>query len=174
MEDKYEIIIAGSGGQGLIMAGMLLAESGILEGKNVVQTQTYGIATRGGFSKSEVIIAQDEIIFQEVENPDIIVVLSEEAMQIYKDVADTLVIYDTDRAQAPGRDNFMGFPFTSMAIQLGNPAAINMIVLGLIAELRGVVMPGSLETVIVQKLSSKSRINVQAMHKGMELGGVSR
>ena len=72
----FEVILAGTGGQGLILSGILLAEAAILEGKNVAQTQSYGIASRGGLSLAEVIIDTDEIIFQQVQNPDCILALT--------------------------------------------------------------------------------------------------
>ena len=74
-----EFILAGTGGQGLILAGILLAEAAILDGRNVVQTQSYGIASRGGLSQAEVIIDDEEIIFQQVRKPDCILALTEEA-----------------------------------------------------------------------------------------------
>ena len=60
----HEFILAGTGGQGLILAGILLAEAAMLDGRNVVQTQSYGIASRGGLSLAEVIIDDDEFIFK--------------------------------------------------------------------------------------------------------------
>ena len=58
MANRYEIRLAGSGGQGLILAGVILAEAaGIYDGKFVCQTQSYGPAARGGASKAEVVIS---------------------------------------------------------------------------------------------------------------------
>jgi 2-oxoglutarate ferredoxin oxidoreductase subunit gamma len=55
--EKYEVRLSGSGGQGLLLAGIILAEGAINDGKNAVQTQSYGPEARGGASKSEVIIS---------------------------------------------------------------------------------------------------------------------
>ena len=63
-QKKVEIRLSGSGGQGLILAGLILAEAAaIYEGMNAVQTQSYGPEARGGASRSEVIISTDEILF---------------------------------------------------------------------------------------------------------------
>ena len=70
--------------RGWCFPGIMLAEAAILEGKNVVQTVSYGIATRGGFSMAGVIIDREEIIFQEVENADIVLALTEEAMEKFQ------------------------------------------------------------------------------------------
>ena len=72
---QYQIIIAGSGGQGIIVMGQMLARAALLEGRNAAQTQSYGIAQRGGFCAAEVITDEDEILFQQVERPDAVVVL---------------------------------------------------------------------------------------------------
>ena len=84
-KERYEIILAGSGGQGLVLAGIMLGEAAVLEGRNVVQTQSYGIASRGGLSLAEVIIDREEIIYQQVQEPDIILALTEEALEKYAD-----------------------------------------------------------------------------------------
>jgi 2-oxoglutarate ferredoxin oxidoreductase subunit gamma len=67
-----EIILSGSGGQGLILAGQILAEAVIRDGKNAVQTQSYGPEARGGASKAEVIISNDDIDYPKVTKPDIV------------------------------------------------------------------------------------------------------
>lgn len=168
MKNKQEIILAGSGGQGLIMGGILLAETGIREGKNVVQTQSYGIASRGGFSSSEVIISDDEIIFQHVEEPDVIVALSEEAMEMFCDI-NTTIIYDSDLVKPREGKNFFGVPFTKTAFDLGNPTSINIVVLGCMVQLKPVVDPDSLAAVIDKKFKSNPK-NTKALEKGKELG----
>jgi 2-oxoglutarate ferredoxin oxidoreductase subunit gamma len=170
MKNRQEVILAGSGGQGLIMAGILLAETGMNEGKNVVQTQSYGIASRGGFSSSEVIISDDEIIFQHVEDPDVIVVLSQEAMQIY-DGFDTTIIYDSDLVTPGKGNNRFGAPFTKAAFELGNPASINIIFLGCLLQLKPVVDPAKFAAVVDKKFKS-NRNNEKALQKGVELGNM--
>ena len=74
MKTHSELILAGTGGQGLILSGIMLAEAAMLEGKNVAQTQSYGIASRGGLSLAEVIVDEDEIIYQQVRAPDCVAI----------------------------------------------------------------------------------------------------
>jgi len=170
MPSKQEIVLAGSGGQGLVMGGILLAEAAMSEGKNVIQTQSYGIATRGGFSKSEVLVSPDEIIFQQVEKPDIIVALTEEAMKLYdKFVGTTTIVYDSDLVEARQGNKVFGFPFTKMAMELGNPNVLNMIALGLVSAATGVVGTSSLQETINQRFGAKGALNIKAMNKGIEL-----
>lgn len=166
---KNEIILAGSGGQGLVLGGVILGEAAMLEGKNVVQTQSYGIATRGGFSQSEVIIADEEIIFQQVEKPDVILILSQETMDMYKDTPNAIILYDSDLTEAQTGDHFHGYPFTKMAIELGNSGTLNVIALGLISALTNIVSLESLQTILTDRFGKKSALNLKALQKGVEL-----
>src|SRR3974390_858077 len=97
-----EIILAGTGGQGLIVSGILLAEAAMLEGKNVAQTQSYGIASRGGLSLAEVVIDEEEIIFQQVRTPDCVLALTEEAAKKYEawPAKGVPMLYDSTLAKA--------------------------------------------------------------------------
>ena len=70
LEDRYEVRLAGEGGQGMILAGIILAEAAaVYDGLNAVQTQSYGPEARGGASRTEVDIAQGEIEYPKVKNP---------------------------------------------------------------------------------------------------------
>ena len=114
----YEVVLAGSGGQGLVFSGILLGEAAILEGRNVTQTGSYGIFRRGGLSIAEVIISDEEILYQRVQNPDIVLALNDSSMKLYAPLADkgAAVFYDTTLAQGHGGENLYGYPFTEMAI----------------------------------------------------------
>ncbi|NPV89952.1 MAG: 2-oxoacid:ferredoxin oxidoreductase subunit gamma [Firmicutes bacterium] len=171
MKDHYEVVLAGTGGQGVILCGIMLGEAAIMEGKNVVQTQSYGIASRGGSSKAEVIISQEEIMFQQVQKPDMALVLSEEAMNTYAGLAEeNPVFYDTTLLKARDGQNFYGFPFTEMSLELGHPGTANMVALGVMSAVTGLVKPESLEQVIKQRFTGQAAdMNIQAVHRGVEL-----
>lgn len=81
---SIEIRLGGSGGQGLILAGIILAEAAILDGKNSVQSQSYGPEARGGSSKVEVIISNEYITYPKVLKPDILLTLASSAYLCYK------------------------------------------------------------------------------------------
>ncbi|MBR5910187.1 MAG: 2-oxoacid:acceptor oxidoreductase family protein, partial [Schwartzia sp.] len=93
---------SGTGGQGLIPAGIILAEAAILDGKEAVQSQSYGPEARGGSSKAEVIISDETIYFGRVTCPDVLLVMSQEAADKYSNdtndhsviVTDTLFVKD--------------------------------------------------------------------------------
>ena len=91
--NRLEIRLAGSGGQGLILAGIILAEAAILEGKVSVQSQSYGPEARGGSSKAEVIISDGPIVYPKVLRPDVVLALTTSAYMEY-----TLDIKDCSRS----------------------------------------------------------------------------
>ena len=74
-----KIRLSGSGGQGLILAGIMLGEAAIMAGKNAVHSQSYGVEARGGASRSEVIVSDNEIDFPEVATPDVLLVLTQQS-----------------------------------------------------------------------------------------------
>ena len=171
MQDKYEVIMAGSGGQGLIVCGIILAEAAMLEGKNVAQTQAYGIASRGGFSKSEVVISSSEIIYQQVQNPDLILALTDQAMDMYaQNYTEIPIFYDTSLLERREGANLHGYSFTEMASELGHVGTANIIALGAMAALTSIVKVESLAEVLKQRFTGKvAEMNVKALHKGVDL-----
>ncbi|RLI42851.1 2-oxoacid:ferredoxin oxidoreductase subunit gamma, partial [Candidatus Bathyarchaeota archaeon] len=78
---KVEVRISGLGGQGVILAGQILGRAAVHDGKNAVQTQSYGAEARGSAAKSEVIISDDKIGFPVVRKCDILVAMSQEAVE---------------------------------------------------------------------------------------------
>ena len=83
---RTEIRIAGFGGQGVIMAGIIVGKAAALyDNINAVQTQSYGPEARGGASKTEVVISDDEIYYPKVQEPDILVAMSHTALIKYLD-----------------------------------------------------------------------------------------
>jgi 2-oxoglutarate ferredoxin oxidoreductase subunit gamma len=171
-KERYEVILAGSGGQGLVLSGIMLAEAAILEGKNAVQTVSYGTYVRGGFSMAGVIIDSEEIIFQEVENADAVLALTEETMEKYEALAKegTPIVYDTTLLKLRTGKGFFGQPFTEMANKLGNVGMANIIALGYMAKVNGMVKMESLAEVIRRRFSGDVRAaNLKALRAGGEL-----
>ncbi len=167
-----EVVLAGSGGQGLILSAMLLAEAAILEGRNVVQTQSYGIASRGGLSLAEVIVDEEEIIFQQVRKPDCVLALTEEAARKYEAWAarGVPVLYDSTLAAARSGANFHGHAFTEIANDLGNVASVNILALGAVAAQIGVVQIASLEKLIRKRFAgAAAERNLQLLAAGARL-----
>jgi 2-oxoglutarate ferredoxin oxidoreductase subunit gamma len=169
---RYEVILAGSGGQGLVLAGIMLGEAAMLEGKVVSQTQTYEAASRGGFSMAEVIIDRQEIIYQQVQEPDFILALTGETLEKYASFAEkgVPVYYDTTLAKARTGANLAGYPFTKIASDLGKVTAVNVLALGAMIAVIPVVKAESLSRVIRKRFKGKAlELNLMAMQAGIEL-----
>jgi 2-oxoglutarate ferredoxin oxidoreductase subunit gamma len=167
-----EIILAGTGGQGLIVAGIMLAEAAMLEGKNAVQTQSYGIASRGGLSLAEVIVDENEIIFQQVRVPDCVLALTEEAAKKYETwpAKGVPMLYDSTLAAARSGPNFVGRDFTRIASDLGNVGSVNILALAAVAAYTQVVRLSSLESLIRKRFSAAAlERNLNMLVLGAEL-----
>ena len=174
MNKHSEIILAGSGGQGLILSGIILAEAAMLEGRNVVQTQSYGIASRGGLSLAEVIVDDDEIIFQQVRVPDCVLALTEEAAKKYDawPARGVPMLYDSTLAAHRSAENFIGCDFTRRASDLGNAGSVNILALAALAAFTRVVTIASLESLIRKRFrGSALDLNLKLLAVGSELAG---
>ena len=172
MNKRSEIILAGTGGQGLILSGVMLAEAAMLEGKNVVQTQSYGIASRGGLSLAEVIVDEEEIIFQQVRTPDCVLALSEEAAKKYEAWTSKGVpmLYDSTLVEARSGKNCIGRDFTRMASDLGNAGSVNILALAAVAAFTGVVKIASLETLMRKRFHGAALdLNLEMLAAGGKL-----
>jgi len=171
---RYEVILAGSGGQGLVLSGIMLGEAAILEGKVVAQTQSYGIASRGGLSLAEVIVDREEIIYQQVQAPDIILTLTEEALEKYASFADkgVAILYDTTLAKARTGENFTGHPFTQIASDMGNVGSVNILSLGAMITALPMVKAESLARVIRKRFQGKAlELNLRMLQAGADMIG---
>ena len=172
MTQTSEIILSGSGGQGLILAGQILAEAVIRDGKNAVQTQSYGPEARGGASKAEVIISNDDIDYPKVTKPDIVLAMSQEALSRYAGELDpngTLII-DSTYVKAPAQTDarMISAPFSRLAKEsLGKEMVANVVALGALAAVTGVVSMESLNQALLSRIPPGTEV---LNKKALELG----
>ncbi len=179
MEKRTEIRLAGEGGQGMILAGVILAEAAaIYDGKQVVQTQSYGPEARGGASRSEVVISDDEIDHPEVLLPDAVVALSQEA---YKKFAKNvrpggLLIVDEDRVEVEKDFQGVKIPVSRIAQETtGKAITANVAALGALVELIGVVSREAIEKAALARApKGTEEMNRKALRAGMEAAEKTR
>jgi 2-oxoglutarate ferredoxin oxidoreductase subunit gamma len=152
--DRIEIRLAGEGGQGMILAGIILAEAAsIYGGKHATQTQSYGPEARGGASKSEVVISSDEIDHPEVLEADVLVALSQEAYRkFHKNIkADGLLIVDADKVEG-AEEHVVQVPITRMALETtGRQITANTVALGVLVGLTGIVSREDIEKAVTAR-----------------------
>lgn len=177
---RTEIRLAGNGGQGLILGGIVLAEAaGLHDGKQVVQTQVYGPESRGGASRADVIVATEPIDYPKATSPNLVLFMSQEAYAKFgRQVRpDGLIIYDTELVEvdeSPVRK--VGLPLTRIAREeLGRSITANMVALGAIVELSGVVSREGLEAAAAGRAPKGTvEINLAAIRKGYALAAGAR
>lgn len=175
MSKKYEIRLSGSGGQGLILAGKVLAEAAVIyDGKNATQSQSYGPEARGGASRSEVIISDEEIIFPKAQNIDLLVALTQESCSVYcKDLKeDGILLVDSKLvSEVPeGKYRIYKVPIVDIALEeTGKILAANIVALGLVTELSGVVSRNAVESAILSRVpKGTEEMNRKAFLAGLK------
>ena len=170
-EDRFEIRLSGSGGQGMILGSVILSEAiGKDETKNVVQTQSYGPEARGGASKADVVISSNEVYYPKAMKLDLLLAMTQESLNAYFPALKEngiLVIDDGLVTQIP-TDDYYGLPFTRLAREeVGHIMVANVIALGAIAALTGIV---SKEDLIEAVLTRAPRGTEDKNRKAVEIG----
>ncbi len=154
-DERIEIRLAGEGGQGMILAGIILAEAAaIYDGKNAIQTQSYGPEARGGASKSEVIIGSGELDYPEVINADILLALSQEACDKYAaNLKKTgVLIVDEEKVGRVPTNHAFKAPVMQLAMAAtGKSITTNVVALGVLVGLTGVVSRQAIEQAVIAR-----------------------
>jgi len=172
---KSEIRFGGSGGQGVVFAALVLGRAAVLDGKNVLQTQAYGAEARGSLTKSEVIISDDKIGFPAVRKCDILVTMSQEATnELLKDLRETgtLLLDSTSVREIPFTGaKVVQFPATETAKGMfGDGLYANMVMLGALLQVHGLVATESMEKAIRKSTAEKNfETNLNAFRSGLKL-----
>ncbi len=173
MGRTWQVILAGAGGQGLVLGGVLLGEAASLfAGKNALQTQSYGIASRGGFSRSEVVISEAEIVYPGVIDPDVVMALTGEALEMYeRDTREDILLIADDAIRVPG-SRARGFPLVETARGLGSPGVQNLVGLGVILALTDMIPSEAMVRAIEARFAGKPSVdlNVSAFEAGFKMG----
>lgn len=173
-EDRYEIRFCGSGGQGIILAAVVLAEAvGIYDGRAVCQTQSYGPEARGGRSQAEVVISNAYIDYPKAMKPDLLLAMNQAALDAFSVDCKPqclIVVDSTFVDQVPAGHLTVAIPFTGIAReQLGKEIVANMVALGAVGHLCRQVSIKSLQAAL-QARSPKgtSKLNQQALRAGIK------
>ncbi len=171
MAPRTEIRLAGEGGQGMILAGVILAEAAsIYDRKMAVQTQSYGPEARGGASKSEVVIADGEIDHPEVLAADVVVTLSQEAYEKYAAGVKPggLLIVDDEKVHQIQVAEAIKIPISRLAFETtGKTITANTVALGVLVGLTGVVSRQAIEKAVTARAPhGTEEMNRKALEAG--------
>ncbi len=174
MAKRYEIQLAGSGGQGLVLGGVILAEAAIFQGMNATQTQSYGPESRGGASKSEVILSDEDIDYPKVTHADVLLLMTAAAADKYLPGAppEAVTIVDADLVpnDIPDGINGIKVPITRLAREeVGRDFVANIVALGLICELTNIVSIKSLKKAVLNRVpKGTEELNRKAIRIGRD------
>ncbi|MDH5266064.1 MAG: 2-oxoacid:acceptor oxidoreductase family protein [Candidatus Bathyarchaeota archaeon] len=175
MSRKTCIRFGGFGGQGIITASIVLGHAAVVcEGKDAVQTQSFGQQARGGECKSEIIISDTMINYYTMEKADVQVIMSKPALERYLDglrLGGCLIIDSDIVVSKPKRKDIqvVEIPATSMAARMGKKLVANMVMLGALIEKTEVVAEESLQKAIRDLFPSVAEINIKAAEEGRKL-----
>jgi len=171
---RTRLVFSGSGGQGVVTAGIFLAEAAVLyEGLTAVQTQAYGAAARGGSARSDVILSTEKIDYPKVVQPNILVCLTQEACNRYVGIlrpgglllTDSRLVHLARKVDAVVRQLPM---YQSVMDDIGNPIVLNICLIGL----TGLVKTESIVKVMENRLRPEFLdMNQRALQIGIDLAG---
>lgn len=172
-EERYEIRLSGSGGQGIIMAAIVLAEAaGVYDEKYVCQSQSYGPEARGGTSKAEVIISNQTIDYPKAIKPDLLLTMNQEACNTYfPDLkAEGLLVVDSTLVHQIPTNRVAAIPFTRIARkEIGKEMVANMVALGAVGVLSQIISLKNLEQALMARVpKGTEEINRKALYAGAE------
>jgi 2-oxoglutarate ferredoxin oxidoreductase subunit gamma len=170
--DRFEICLAGTGGQGVLTLGRILGQSLALEhGYFVTQTQTYGAEARGGSSRSDLVISSRPISHPGTDRIDLLAALSQEAANRLLPLLKPggVLLVNTSLVAHVPTSRFLGLPFTGLARdRLGLPQAMNTIVLGAVTHLLPFARKALVERTLEQSLPPKILpLNLKAFELGL-------
>jgi 2-oxoglutarate ferredoxin oxidoreductase subunit gamma len=173
---RFEIRIAGMGGQGIVMAGVMIGRAAsIFGGKNVTMAQSYGPESRGGASKTEVMVSDERIDYPKIRKPNLIAIMSHEAYAKSLDDLNqdnVIVVIDPDVVQedeSTKTRRIFRVPATRIAEGLGKRIVANMVMVGAIVALTGAVDPAAVEKAIAKYTPrGTEKLNLDAFRRGYE------
>ena len=170
---RREIRLSGYGGQGLILAGIILAEAAMHDGHETVQTQSYGPEARGGASRAEVIISDEPVDYPKVTAPDVLLLMSDAACKRYACTVQpggTLIVDSGLIANVPENHGVVhAIPITDISVEAtGRAITANIAALGVLNTIARLVSPESLEKAIAARVPrGTAEVNMKAFRAGV-------
>jgi 2-oxoglutarate ferredoxin oxidoreductase subunit gamma len=172
MRNRYEIRLSGSGGQGIILSGIILAEAlGLYGEKFVAQTQSYGPEARGGASRAEVIVSDEEIDYPKAIKLDVLLAMNQKSCdEYYRDLKeDGLLIVDSSFVTQVPTSKAIQIPFTKIAREKFRKEIVaNIISLGAITEFMDIISPKAMEAAVLARVpKGTEKLNRDALKAGL-------
>ena len=172
---KQELRLAGSGGQGVILASVIIAEAALLSGMNVAQSQSYGPEARGGSCKAEVVISPETIGFTKVQKPTFLMALTQKALEAYKKnlASGCLILIDSSLELPADLDskNIISVPILETARKkVGKQQTANIVAVGCICKLLGIGTKKTVAKAVMMHVPHGTEaLNEKALEEGFSL-----
>jgi len=169
-----KILMAGSGGQGIILIGKLFASAAMRTIPYVTFFPAYGAEVRGGTSSCEVVLSSEEIASPVSESFDSMIIMSEDAKQRFlsRETSYTTVILNSSMCKLSRDENYTLLPASDLAIKLGDIRIANFIMLGALLSIKELVSQHNIESEIRRLFSERNAaiadINIRALRCGYE------
>jgi len=172
------VIIAGFGGQGIMLMGKIIAEAAMFEGLNVTWLPSYGPEMRGGTANCTVIIGDEPIGSPVVDSPDVVVAMNIPSMIKFEEVLkkDGIMLINSsviDREPTRKDIKIYKIDANKIADMVGNAKVLNMVTLGAFAKITGFIKIEAIGKALEETFASKNKklvdLNLQAVENGMKL-----
>jgi 2-oxoglutarate ferredoxin oxidoreductase subunit gamma len=177
MREMTQIRLSGFGGQGVVLAGILLGEAGVMDGKVVAGSNSYGAQARGSGCQSEIVLSDGPVDFPHLTRADILIAMSQGAYHLYsRDLKEVsgLILYD--QGQVIPKEGLtvrqIGIPATQSALKkLKNKQVANIVFLGALIEITKIVSARAMRKAIGTHVSERFKdLNLKALQLGLTLG----
>ncbi|MCL1808407.1 MAG: 2-oxoacid:acceptor oxidoreductase family protein [Clostridiales bacterium] len=168
---RLNVRFSGAGGQGVILASVLLAKAyGLGEDYNISQTQSYGPEARGGACKAEVVISDENIDYPKVDSADVFVAFNQMGYNKYcEQVGKSAIVLVNSTLVETEDENAYCIPATDIAEEMGKPFVVNMVMLGALTKLLPKIYYPTVEAEIKENFSASiAGPNIEAYSKGYE------
>ena len=176
IDDRYEIRLSGSGGQGIILASVVVAEAvAVYEGLQVSQSQSYGPEARGGRCKAEVVISEKDIDYPKVVQLDLLLAMTQEACDAYffDFKPNGILLVDSTFVEQIPTSRAIAIPFTRIARdEIGKVMTANMVAIGAIAKVCPFIKLKNMEAAVISRApKGTEKLNLKAFKAGVKAAG---
>jgi len=176
VEEQMNVMFCGFGGQGIVLAGVILGKAAVFDGLNAAQAASYGSEARGSACRSEVIISKGQIVYPHIERADILGVMSQQGYDLFQEKLkeDGILFYDDSIVQVKDEVPFeqVGIPATELAIkEFDKRIVANIIFLGAVVGRTEIVSMEALEKAVRDNVPEKFlEVNLRALEIGLKMG----
>ncbi|MFZ5585827.1 MAG: 2-oxoacid:acceptor oxidoreductase family protein [Thermodesulfobacteriota bacterium] len=172
--DSHEIRLGGLGGQGVILAGVLLGQAAVNQGLFAAGSNSYGAQARGSTCQAEVVVAAGAIDYPHVEAADLLVAMSQGAYDAYRSqmAPDGVILYDSSLVTPDGEGRQFGLAVTETAVsELNNKQVANVVWVGVAAGFTGWFDQQALERAVADNVPARFlELNRRALARGLQMG----